>query len=183
MPHTFARSLAVIEAATQDAPGQLARRYGRLVFQAAYRVLGDTAAAEDVQQEVFLRLLESRPDGVVTWPAYLATAANRAAIDQLRKRRRWWRVLPLWRAGQEDTAASAEQAGMERERAGQLRSALAVLPRREAQCFALRYLQGMEIAEIAAALSLNANNVNVILHRARRRLEARLGDATSELNA
>lgn len=181
MSRPFDRSLAVIETESQDAPEQLARLYGSLVFRTAYRVLGDAAAAEDVQQDVFLRLLETRPEAVDAWPAYLATVANRAAIDQLRKRHRWWRVLPLWRAEQPDAAASAEQANIEHERANRLRTALASLPRREAQCFGLRYLQGMDIADIAAALSLSENNVNVVLHRARRRLESRLGDAATEI--
>ena len=36
------------------------------------------------------------------------------------------------------------------------------------------------ISEIAQALAMTENNVNVTLHRARRRLEAQLGDATME---
>src|SRR5688572_20966587 len=77
----------------------LVTAYGRPVFLAAYRVLGDTAAAEDVQQDVFLRLLESPTAVAVTsWPAYLAAAAIRLAIDRLRRRQRWWRLLPFWRS-------------------------------------------------------------------------------------
>lgn len=157
----------------------LARQYGRLVFQAAYRVLGDAAQAEDVQQEVFLRLLQSRDhDAVESWPAYLSAAASRAAIDVLRRQRRWWRALPLWSAQQPAAAESAEQANLHGERARRLRQALARLPQREAQCFGLRYLEGMDIAAIADCLQLSVNNVNVVLHRARRRLEAELGETT-----
>ena len=39
----------------------LARTYGPTVFRAAWRVLGSRAAAEDVQQQLFLRLIESPP--------------------------------------------------------------------------------------------------------------------------
>jgi RNA polymerase sigma factor (sigma-70 family) len=174
------RRTCVSATALPDEPAALARHYGPLVFRAAYRVLGDAALAEDVQQEVFLRLLERPPAGVVSWPAFLTAAAVRAAIDQRRRQQRWWRVLPMWRAGAPTEAPSAEQAGLDTEQARRLREALVALPRREAQCFGLRYLQGMEIADIAQALGLSANNINVILHRARRRLEARLGDATEE---
>lgn len=168
------------EFAASDDPAALARQYGPLVFKAAYRVLGDAALAEDVQQDVFLRLLEARPDAVKSWPAYLTASAARAAIDVLRRQRRWWRLLPLWQMQAPSEAPSAEDAGMAREQAQRLRSALAGLPRREAQCFGLRYLQSLDIGEIAQALRMTENNVNVTLHRARRRLEAQLGAATVE---
>ncbi|MEG3193375.1 RNA polymerase sigma factor [Lysobacter sp. D1-1-M9] len=161
-------------------PAMLARHYGPLVFKAAYRVLGDASLAEDVQQEVFLRLIETRRDAVQSWPAYLAASAARIAIDMLRRQQRWWRLLPQWRAQAPTAAASAEQAGIAAETAQRLRNALARLPRREAQCFGLRYLQGLEIRAIADALQLSENNVGVTLHRARRRLEALVGEPARE---
>jgi RNA polymerase sigma-70 factor (ECF subfamily) len=171
----------VADSTLAESPEALARKYGPLVFKAAYRVLGDAALAEDVQQDVFLGLIESRPRGVDSWPAYLSASAARAAIDVLRRQRRWWRLLPLlWSSSASTTTESPELIGMEHEQAKQLRNALAQLPRREAQCFSLRYLQGMEIGEIAGALGLSENNTNVTLHRARRRLEARLADAIVE---
>jgi RNA polymerase sigma factor (sigma-70 family) len=175
----------VAESTASDDPEALARQYGPLVFKAAYRVLGDASLAEDVQQEVFLRLIEARsaevwPDAVKSWPAYLSASAARAAIDVLRRQRRWWRLLPLWQMHAPTEAPSAEDTGLAHEQAQRLRSALAKLPRREAQCFGLRYLQSLDIGEIAQALSMTENNVNVTLHRARRRLEAQLGDATME---
>jgi RNA polymerase sigma factor (sigma-70 family) len=168
------------EFAASDDPEALARQYGPLVFKAAYRVLGDASLAEDVQQEVFLRLIETQPQAVKSWPAYLSASAARAAIDVLRRQRRWWRLLPLWQMHAPTEAPSAEDTGMAREQAQRLRSALATLPRREAQCFGLRYLQSLDIDEIAQALQMTENNVNVTLHRARRRLEAQLGDNTME---
>jgi RNA polymerase sigma factor (sigma-70 family) len=175
----------VTESAVSDDPEALARQYGPLVFKAAYRVLGDASLAEDVQQEVFLRLIESRsneawPDAVKSWPAYLTASATRGAIDVLRRQRRWWHLLPLWQMHAPTEAPSAEDTGLAREQAQALRAALAGLPRREAQCFGLRYLQGLDIGEIAHALEMTENNVHVTLHRARRRLEARLGDKTTE---
>lgn len=167
-------------AISQD-PESLARHYGPLVFKAAYRVLGDAALAEDVQQDVFLRLIEARPDGVKSWPAFLSASATRAAIDLLRRQRRWWRLLPLWQMHSPAVSPSAEDFGMADQQAQLLRNALSRLPRREAQCFGLRYLQSLEIDEIAQSLQMSENNVNVTLHRARRRLEAQLGDAGMEI--
>ena len=161
-------------------PADLARLYGPLVFRTAYRLLGDTALAEDVQQDVFLRLLETRRTQVASWPAYLVAAATRLAIDVLRRRQRWWGLLPRWKVHVSSVAPSAEDAGIRAERAAQLRGALGVLSRREAQCFALRYLEGLDIGEVAATLQIKENNVGVILHRARRRLEEQLGGDAEE---
>lgn len=170
----------VTEHPMTDAPAALARHYGPLVFRAAFRILGDAGLAEDVQQDVFLRLLEQPPRDVVSWPAYLTAAAVRRAIDRQRQQRRWWRVLPVWRAQAPESAASAEEAGLGDERARRLRVAMADLSPREAQCFSLRYLEGMAIDDIARVLAITSNTTHVTLHRARRRLEARLGDDITE---
>ena len=164
-----------------DETATLAHDYARLVFNAAYRVLGDASLAEDVQQDVFLKLIEARRGKVESWPAYLVASAVRGAIDQLRRQKRWGRLMRLWSAHEPDTSASAEQVGIASERGQRLRAALARLSRREAQCFSLRYLESLDISEIAEALALSENNVNVTLHRARRRLEAQLDDSTLEV--
>lgn len=167
---------------TYDTPATLAQHYGPLVFRAAFRVLGDAALAEDVQQDVFLRLLEQPPQDVASWPAYLTAAAVRRAIDRQRQQRRWWRLLPLWRAQAPQAAASSEDLGLADERARRLRAAMAELSPREAQCFSLRYLEGMTIGDIARVLAITGNTAHVTLHRARRRLEARLGDTVTEVS-
>lgn len=165
-----------------DAPdiATLARLHGRLVFGAAYRVLGDAAQAEDVQQEVFLRLLEVRDADVRSWPAYLGAAATRLAIDHVRRAGRWRRLVPQWLLQARLAEPSAEQASLHAERATRLRQALARIKPREAEVFALRFLQGMEMPAIATALGLTPNHASVLLHRATRALEARLQDTVAE---
>lgn len=172
--------LVTVSGPATEEPEALARFYGPLVFKAAYRVLGDAALAQDAQQEVFLRLLLTPRAGVESWPAYLTAASVRIAIDMLRKQQRWWRVIPLWRAQAPTAAPSAEALGIRDERAEQLRAAIGRLPRQQARCFSMRYLEEMEIPDIARALQISENNTGVILHRARRRLEAQLRDRTME---
>jgi len=104
-----ALSAAVSAAATEDVAA-LARTYGPTVFRSAWRVLGARAAAEDVQQQVFLRLIEDPPQDVRSWPAFLTTAATRLAIDHLRRQRRWALLAPLWKADEpEDSPAEAAE--------------------------------------------------------------------------
>jgi RNA polymerase sigma-70 factor (ECF subfamily) len=153
----------------EDVAG-LARQYGPVVFRAAWRVLGSRAAAEDVQQQLFLRLLESPPRRVESWPAYLTASATRLAIDHLRRQRRWQLLAPLWRT---DADADAPDADLERAEAGRfMRAALAKLNPRDASCFVMRHLHGLTPAAIGAALGLSENHVSVSVHRARKALEA-----------
>lgn len=160
---------------------ELARAHGRRVYHAAYRVLGDTALAEDVQQNVFLGLLEKPRADIQSWPAYLAVAATRAAVDELRRRHRWSRLTPDWLQGLADPSDPPETRVLQEHRARALRRALTRIRPREATCFALRYFQGMELADIARTLGLTENHVSVTLHRAVKSLGAQLKDPQTNL--
>jgi RNA polymerase sigma-70 factor (ECF subfamily) len=148
----------------------LARTYGPNVFRAAWRILGSRAAAEDVQQQLFLRLIESPPQRVESWPAYLTASATRLAIDHLRRQRRWRLLAPLWKSEDPEEAPDAD---VEREQASRfMRAALARINARDASCFVMRHLHGLAPAAIGAALGISENHVSVSVHRARKALEA-----------
>lgn len=156
-----------------DAPDDvaaLARLYGPTVFRAAWRILGSRAAAEDVQQQLFLRLIESPPRAVDSWPAYLTASAVRMAIDSLRRQRRFKLLAPLWKTEEpeESPADDAERA----EAACFLRAALAKINPRDASCFVMRHLHGLTPGAIGSALGISENHVSVSVHRARKALEA-----------
>lgn len=76
---------------------ELFKREERRAFALAYRVLGDTAAAEDAVQEAFAQLWERapqlKPDGGRI-ESLLMTIVHRRAIDQVRRLERGARVLP-----------------------------------------------------------------------------------------
>ena len=72
---------------------ELVERHGRMVFATAYRILGVAEDAEDVLQDVFMKVLgnwRSRPnlDAVRDWGAWLRVAATRRAVDVLRRNRK-----------------------------------------------------------------------------------------------
>jgi RNA polymerase sigma factor (sigma-70 family) len=147
----------------------LARQYGPTVFRAAWRILGSRAAAEDVQQQLFLRLIESPPRNVQSWPAWLTTSATRLAIDHLRRQRRWSLLAPLWKS--EDPEDSPDEDAERAESARFLRAALAKLNPRDAACFVMRHFHDLAPAAIGAALDMTENHVSVAAHRARKALE------------
>ena len=147
----------------------LARLYGPRVLQAAWRVLGSRAAAEDVQQQLFLRLIESPPKAVQSWSAYLTASATRMAIDVLRRQHRWRLLAPLWKGEEAQDPSTEHTESSQSER--RLRQALAKLNARDASCFVMRHVQGFSATDVAQALGMSENNVSVVAHRARKSLE------------
>jgi RNA polymerase sigma factor (sigma-70 family) len=155
---------------------QLARAHGRTVFRAAYRVLNDVGRAEDVQQAVFLGLLEKPPKSdhwaqVAEPAAYLTVIATRLAIDELRRNRRWRFFGSGEESGIQDASLQPPEIRERAEQAERLRLALIRLPRRQAQCFALRVFANGELDQIADQLSMTVNAVSVTLNRATHSLQ------------
>jgi RNA polymerase sigma-70 factor (ECF subfamily) len=175
----------------QEQPGadaqleELFRVHGREVFRSAFRVTGSESDAEDVVQNVFLRLLANRHAGRVRRDeagAYLRRAATNAALDTLR-RKRTRGAIPLDDAPPEllaDLAPGADRQLASAALGRALRDGLGRLHPRAAEAFVLRYLEGLSNSEVAATLGTSAPVVAVTLHRARRALqkhiEKTLGD-------
>lgn len=156
--------------------------YGSLVWQTAYRLLGNPADAADCFQETFLGALEvSRRQHVRNLPGLLARLATTRAIDRLRQKSRQDRH----QAGAGGDGPVAEGASPlsiveTQEITGQMREAIAQLPAQEARVFCLRYLNDMSYRQIARELDIGINVVGVSLHRARARLRKALGAAQVE---
>lgn len=163
----------------------LFREHHGAVYRAAFRITGNAMDAEDVLQTVFTRLLrrEEQPDLSETAASYLHRAAVNAALDLMRRRKRARRV-DLDDAGElVDTA----DPGPERSRGNQelkarLREAMSRLSPRQAEIFALRYLEGVSNIDIARMLGSSQTAIAVLLHRARHRLQKELGSLQGELS-
>ena len=134
----------------------------------AYRITGNAADAEDVLQTVFLRLLR-RDAGAAALEndeSYLRRAAINAALDILRARR----VAPTT---QLQEIPSSERNVLELRQA--LGRALAQLKPRSSEVFVLRFLEGLDNAEIAEMMGISRVLVAVIAHRTRQQLRKELG--------
>lgn len=146
------------------------------VVAIAQRVLGDSAAAEDVAQEVFLGFARSQ----VERPAagrWLAVATVHTALNSVRTdRRRNGRELRV----QSDPALGppgvagdpADDAVRSLERA-RVRRALAALPRSQAVALVLRH-SGVSYSDIADALGIAPSGVGTTVRRAEAALRKEL---------
>lgn len=162
-----------------DAPAfrQLAARHGPRVLAVARRTLGDGAEAEDIVQEVFVRLWQHAG----RWQpgrAQLATWLHRVTVNlclnHLQRVRN--RTEPLDAEALESTVAPASVEGdvSAAERRRLVHAAVAQLPERQRAAVALFYTAGASTAEAAAALELSVKATESLLVRARRTLRERL---------
>jgi RNA polymerase sigma-70 factor (ECF subfamily) len=160
---------------------QLFEEHQGRIFRAAFRILGNTTDAEDILQQVFLRIVrqEVPPDQVGNMEAYLYRSAINAALDLGRSR---WRrsQVPLTDAAtqQISTGTPASAAADAFEVQNWLRQALTVLSARQAEMFVLRHLEGYENREIAEMLATSQATVAVSLFRARSKLKNELRKLT-----
>jgi RNA polymerase sigma factor (sigma-70 family) len=139
--------------------------YSRVVG-IANRILNDTAAAEDVAQEVFLSFYRAHPGDAAYAPAWLHAAAAHSALNALRARTRRDRREAAEAVAPDvaDPVDPAERV-VAAETRDEVRAVLARLPERSAALLALRY-SGLSYAEIAAALDVRASSVGTLLRRA-----------------
>jgi RNA polymerase sigma-70 factor (ECF subfamily) len=156
------------------------QQHSTAVLQAAYRITGNVADAEDVLQTVFTRLArrEQPPDLSRGALPYLRRAATNAALDVVQSARAKTSTS-IDDAPPEKTAdggPAADRLHFSRELKDRLRRALTVVNRRQAEMFVLRYLEGLDNREIADYFDTSPGTVAVTLHRVRTRLAEELGD-------
>lgn len=159
--------------------------YDRLappLFSLVLRMVGDHAAAEDVFQEIFLRIwrrlptYDGRRSSVFTWAV---TIARSKAIDHLRAlgRRRQTFVSPL--EGEQtgaapDPTASGDVLAQERDAAANVRRALAGLPTEQREAIELAFFGGLSHPEIAGRLGQPLGTVKARIRRGLLRLRDEL---------
>ncbi|HXN48422.1 MAG TPA: sigma-70 family RNA polymerase sigma factor [Bryobacteraceae bacterium] len=142
--------------------------YARLVA-VVQRVLGDRAQAEEIASDAFLKLYRqpSAPDGYQNLGGWLYRTASRLGIDALRagNRRRQRDPEAGERLAESGAAAGPLEDVLRRERAKNVRAALATLKPAQAQILTLR-ASGLSYREVAEAMGVKSTSVGQSLARA-----------------
>jgi RNA polymerase sigma-70 factor (ECF subfamily) len=148
-----------------------------------FRIVGNTAEAEDLAQEVFLRVYTKR--GSFRPAAKFSTWCFSIAANQARDRLRWWRRRPsqslnAWtEAGGEaqdesSLGAAASSEAVRREEIASVQAAVSALPVDQRTALVLFEYEGQSVADIALALGCTAKAVENRLYRARLQLKRTL---------
>ena len=153
---------------SKSAWAQIVEQHGETILRVAYRILRNLHDAEDVAQEV---LVEAYSKEKVPAIALLKRMTAFRSIDRLRRRTGAVRLDELSHSPHERPKECQVEID---EQANVLRNAIGRLPEKQAQCFWLRYVDGLSNLEISKALSMSESAVSTSLFRARSNLRKKL---------
>lgn len=136
-------------------------RYGNLVYSTALRVVRDAHIAEDMVQEIFLRIWRKPESYTATrgkFATWLTSVTRNRAVDEVRSRNRRYRHETASPEEQERELPGPEtdEPGLRAELSDQrrlIRTALAQLPPEQRQTIELAYFGGLTQQEIAEQLN------------------------------
>lgn len=164
----------------------LVDRYQALVINTCYNLLGNRQDAEDVAQEVFIKVYQKAKEfraesKISTW---LYRIAVNLSLNYLR-RQKWDYYLDILMFSREKgreavnvfeaPAADRPDSQLERKERGRiLGKALETLPGRQRAVMVLHKIEGLSYQEIAEVLETSLASVESLIHRAKLNLQKRL---------
>jgi RNA polymerase sigma-70 factor (ECF subfamily) len=168
--------------ARQPSVEQLQGEHGARIERLCRLLLRDPTEAEDVAQEVLLKLVQEQRAGHVheAWDRWLTRVTVNACRD--RRRSAWWRH---WQGAPRELETddlpahgeTPEEALLGRETRRQVWAAFRYLSPRQQEVFALRHVEGFPTAEVAAALGVSEGSAKRHLFRAVHQLRRALRSA------
>ena len=175
-----------VQQGSEDAFNQLVERFAPILVNFMYKFVGSVAAAEDLSQEVFLKVYRAAPTYKPTakFKTWILTIATNVSLNQQRWERRRFHVsldAPMDREDGQGIGASIRDDGdapednLERtERAVRVREAIAALPENQRRAVVLARFQGCSYAEIGEVMELSLMAVKSLLNRAKENLKEQL---------
>lgn len=164
--------------------GVLLERHRNSVIHFLYRMVQDRAVAEELAQEVFLRVYKARGsyEPSAKFTTWLFRIATHLALNSIRDRRRAKDHTsldeeselggPVQLASGEPTA---EQVMVERVLRNEVRQAIGTLPEKQRAAVLMHKYEELDYAQIASVLNTSESAVKSLLFRAYESLRARLG--------
>ncbi|MDJ0866028.1 MAG: sigma-70 family RNA polymerase sigma factor [Myxococcota bacterium] len=178
------RLMLALREGDESAFDALFRRWAGPLLRYLERMVRNTATAEELVQESFLRLYRAREryQPEARFSTWLYTIATRLALNELRRPRHHSPHRSTDDEAEGAIALRAEQASPDavahaRRVGDEVERVLASLPERQRAALWLTAVEGQSYAEVAAALDTSEKSVKALVHRARSALADRLGGA------
>jgi len=175
-----------VKAGDDSAFAYLVQKYRRPMVSFMYRMAHNAAAAEDLAQEVFLRVYRSREsyEPSAKFSTWLYRIATNLAVNYMRDTRheRPENMVSVDEPNQEtgltmdvrDTSLTAEEEILRRERMAAIRQRVQALPERQRLAVLMHKYQQMDYRQIAQILKLSESATKSLLFRAYETLRVQL---------
>jgi RNA polymerase sigma-70 factor (ECF subfamily) len=183
---TDAEVMLRVKAGDESAFDFLVQKYRRPLVSFMYRMARNTAAAEDLAQEVFLRVYRSRQtyEASAKFTTWLYRIATNLAVNHARdtRKERPEVMVSLDEPDEEtgttmdvaDSTITAEEAIVRRERLAAIRNKVEALPERQRLAVLMHKYQQMDYKQIAEVLKLSESATKSLLFRAYESLREQL---------
>ncbi len=174
-----------LKARDEQAFKAFVEKYQNKVFRLIMGFVHDTYAAQDIAQDVFVKLWEKIPEwkaGKAKISTWLYKVAVNHALNYIKREDKKEYVSDLSAFTRvnddgsveiqiEDTLRNPHDSLENKELAQILRKAIKALPKKQRIAFVLSKYQNMSSKEIAEVMEISPGNVDVILHRAKKNLQ------------
>lgn len=159
-----ARDLELMQAVSQGdtlALDELLRTYWKPLVAQAHSMVGDADAAEDLVQEVFLRVWRHRRRwrGHGSVRAYLYRVVRNLTLNEVRRRRRFARFRERWGGLPQHTPPTPAEVAAGSALESEAREAVDTLPPRRREVFILARFHGLSYREIAETMGISTQTV------------------------
>jgi RNA polymerase sigma-70 factor, ECF subfamily len=173
-----------LKAGDEDALEALIERYHRPLYAFLYRLTDDQALADDLAQEVFIRLVKHQGEPPQYFRAWLFTIARNLAHDHFRSRN-YRREQSLDAIGEEQTVDEAwgispEHHAIYLDGQQEVITALQTLSAEQREVIILRFYHDMALSEIADITNAPLGTVKSRLFHALKRLKRQLVQAVEQ---
>jgi RNA polymerase sigma-70 factor (ECF subfamily) len=152
--------------------GELVERYEKVVYNVAYRLLGNRNDAEDVSQTVFLRIAERLDDYNPKFKFF--SWMYRIAVNESLNRRRGNRPVEHLEESLVAGGTATDEAYIQHETTAGLQDAIMKLKEEYRSVVVLRHFEDLSYTEIAGVLQIPEKTVKSRLFSARQQLKSLL---------
>lgn len=182
------RLMGLVSAGQSDAFEQLVERHQRLVVGTVARMLGNNSDAEDIAQQVFVRVWKNTSRYVprARFTTWLLTITRNLVFNELRRRSRHSQVPLQTEVDEEERPLKDERtlapdaSLLEQELQQAIEAAIASLPETQRMAVVLRRYEQLSYEEIAEILEQSVSAVKSLLFRARTELRTSLSRYLAE---
>ena len=150
--------------------------YSSRLYRMAFRLMGNREEAEDVVQEVYVKLWGMRNE-LTKYNSIEALAiriTRNLCLDQLRRRKVNLDAMKAESLKEESRSVSPAEKLEKKEEAEMVHTLIAALPEPQRSLVHLRHLEGKEYEEISEMVNMNVNAIRVSISRARKQMREML---------